>query len=113
MKNGRERDMTIVLNAKCMHAKLRYICHFVLFNFRCTELELRLSHNINLSTLLWFEFFRAITLRSFSFGVFFVFTNSQVSSRGENSWVGQLFRDGSILGKGNRSKEIVLRVRRD
>lgn len=62
MKNGRERDMTIVLNAKCMHAKLRYICHFVLFNFRCTELELRLSHNINLSTLLWFEFFRAITL---------------------------------------------------
>lgn len=40
--------MTIVLNAKCMHAKLRYICHFVLFNFRCTELELRLSHNINL-----------------------------------------------------------------
>lgn len=93
-----------------MHAKLRYICHFVLFNFRCTELELRLSHNINLSILLWFEFFRAITLRSFSFRVFFVFTNSQVSSRGENSWVGH---DGSILGKGNRSKEIVLRVRRD
>lgn len=105
-----ERDMTIVLNAKCMHAKLRYICHFVLFNFRCTGLELRLSHNINLSILLWFEFFRAITLRSFSFRVFFVFTNSQVSSRGENSWVGH---DGSILGKGNRSKEIVLRVRRD
>ena len=102
--------MTIVLNAKCMHAKLRYICHFVLFNFRCTELELRLSHNINLSILQWFEFFRAITLRSFSFRVFFVFTNSQVSSRGENSWVGH---DGSILGKGNRSKEIVLRVRRD
>lgn len=102
--------MTIVLNAKCMHAKLRYICHFVLFNFRCTGLELRLSHNINLSILLWFEFFRAITLRSFSFRVFFVFTNSQVSSRGENSWVGH---DGSILGKGNRSKEIVLRVRRD
>lgn len=102
--------MTIVLNAKCMHAKLRYICHFVLFNFRCTELELRLSHNINLSILLWFEFFREITLRSFSFRVFFVFTNSQVSSRGENSWVGH---DGSILGKGNRSKEIVLRVRRD
>ena len=48
--------MTIVLNAKCMHAKLRYICHFVLFNFRCTELDLRLSHNINRSTLLWFEF---------------------------------------------------------
>lgn len=94
----------------CMHAKLRYICHFVLFNFRCTGLELRLSHNINLSILLWFEFFRAITLRSFSFRVFFVFTNSQVSSRGENSWVGH---DGSILGKGNRSKEIVLRVRRD
>lgn len=93
-----------------MHAKLRYICHFVLFNFRCTGLELRLSHNINLSILLWFEFFRAITLRSFSFRVFFVFTNSQVSSRGENSWVGH---DGSILGKGNRSKEIVLRVRRD
>lgn len=105
-----ERDMTIVLNAKCMHAKLRYICHFVLFNFRCTGLELRLSHNINLSILLRFEFFRAITLRSFSFRVFFVFTNSQVSSRGENSWVGH---DGSILGKGNRSKEIVLRVRRD
>lgn len=102
--------MTIVLNAKCMHAKLRYICHFVLFNFRCTGLELRLSHNINLSILLWFEFFRAITLRSFSFRVFFVFTNSQVSSRGENSWVGH---DGSILGKGNRSKEIALRVRRD
>ena len=102
--------MTIVLNAKCMHAKLRYICHFVLFNFRCTELELRLSHNINLSILLWFEFFREITLRSFPFRVFFVFTNSQVSSRGENSWVGH---DGSILGKGNRSKEIVLRVRRD
>ena len=93
-----------------MHAKLRYICHFVLFNFRCTELELRLSHNINLSILLWFEFFREITLRSFPFRVFFVFTNSQVSSRGENSWVGH---DGSILGKGNRSKEIVLRVRRD
>ena len=102
--------MTIVLNAKCMHAKLRYICHFVLFNFRCTGLELRLSHNINLSILLWFEFFRAITLRSFSFRVFFVFTNSKVSSRGENSWVGH---DGSLLGKGNRSKEIVLRVRRD
>ena len=102
--------MTIVLNAKCMHAKLRYICHFVLFNFRCTGLELRLSHNINHSILLWFEFFRAITLRSFSFRVFFVFTNSKVSSRGENSWVGH---DGSLLGKGNRSKEIVLRVRRD
>lgn len=102
--------MTIVLNAKCMHAKLRYICHFVLFNFRCTELELRLSHHINLSILLWFEFFREITLRSFSFRVLFVFTNSKVSSRGENSWVGH---DGSILGKGNRSKEIVLRVRRD
>lgn len=61
MKNRIER-YDFVLNAKCMHAKLRYICHFVLFNFRCTELELRLSHNINLSTLLWFEFFRAITL---------------------------------------------------
>lgn len=109
MKNRIER-YDFVLNAKCMHAKLRYICHFVLFNFRCTELELRLSHNINLSILLWFEFFREITLRSFSFRVFFVFTNSQVSSRGENSWVGH---DGSILGKGNRSKEIVLRVRRD
>lgn len=109
MKNRIER-YDFVLNAKCMHAKLRYICHFVLFNFRCTELELHLSHNINLSILLWFEFFREITLRSFSFRVFLVFTNSQVSSRGENSWVGH---DGSILGKGNRSKEIVLRVRRD